>query len=231
MMKQMFAWSKSNNVDVRRLSSEGCRPRLPWAMALPKFKEDPKLVLNLLQNLSNDSALYVRRSVANNLNDISKDHSDIVMKLVKSWHGKHENTDWIIRHACRGLLKIAHPDALKLFGFDDIKHLSIENFTINTQVQFSQYLPFSFEVSSAKSGTGKLRIEYAIDFMKANGKQKRKFFHISESDIVGSNKVISGKHGFKAISTQKHYRGMHSFALILNGQEVDQIDFELLGPV
>ncbi|MFT7684718.1 MAG: 3-methyladenine DNA glycosylase AlkC [Candidatus Azotimanducaceae bacterium] len=231
MMKQMITWSKSADPDVRRLASEGCRPRLPWAMALPGFKKDPTLILKLLKPMRNDSALYVRRSVANNLNDISKDHPDLVMEVVKPWHGKNKNTDWLIRHGCRGLLKSAHPEALALFGFGSIKHLAIKNFTADSEVQFGHYLPFSFEVSSTKKTIGKLRLEYAIDFMKSNGKQARKIFQISESSISEDHKIFARKHRFKAISTRKHYTGSHGFSLILNGQTVDQMSFELLGPV
>ena len=82
-LAQMVTWSKSDNYHVRRLASEGCRPRLPWAMALPAYKKDPSDILIILENLIDDKILYVRRSVANNLNDISKDNAEVVIDFAK----------------------------------------------------------------------------------------------------------------------------------------------------
>ena len=101
----MYAWSKHENEDVRRLASEGCRPALPWAQALPKYKKDPRPILPILEELKADPSPFVRKSVANNLNDISKTHPDLVVSIAKSWYGKNEHTDRIVKHACRTLLK------------------------------------------------------------------------------------------------------------------------------
>jgi len=96
MMKQMLRWSTHDNYHVRRLSSEGCRSRLPWAMALPVFKKDPSLILPILEKLKNDEAEYVRKSVANNINDIAKDNPELVKELAVRWLGETQNTDWIV---------------------------------------------------------------------------------------------------------------------------------------
>ncbi|MEM9687121.1 MAG: DNA alkylation repair protein, partial [Bacteroidota bacterium] len=101
MMTQMLRWSTHKHPMVRRLSSEGCRPRLPWAMALPELKKNPEPVIPILENLKNDDSESVRRSVANNLNDIAKDHPDTVIALAKSWQGMTKHTDWVIKHGCR----------------------------------------------------------------------------------------------------------------------------------
>ena len=115
MPEQMLAWSKHENMWVRRLSSEGCRPRLPWHIALPKFKENPSPIIPILENLKDDPAEFVRKSVANNLNDIAKDNPAIVIDLVKKWQGKSKNTDWIIKHGCRTLLKQGNPEVMNIF--------------------------------------------------------------------------------------------------------------------
>ena len=107
MMKQMYAWSKDENECIRRLASEGCRPALPWGQALTGFKKDPAPILPILRQLKADPSLHVRKSVANNLNDISKTHPDLVMELAKDWYGKNAYTDWIVKHGCRTLLKKA----------------------------------------------------------------------------------------------------------------------------
>lgn len=229
MMDQMFVWAKSADEDVRRLASEGCRPRLPWAVALPIFKNEPSPILKILEQLKNDQSLYVRRSVANNLNDISKDHPDVAIDTAQRWFGNNSDTDWIVKHALRGLLKNAHPEALQLFGYGDITHIEVCELKVDKTVSFGAYLPFSFELKTAVESIGKLRIEYAIDYMKANGKMARKIFKVSESDYQQSSKVFQRKHAFKPISTRKHYAGQHRFALLLNGTEVATQLFELTG--
>ena len=99
------SWSKSQDANVRRLASEGSRPRLPWAQTLAALRSDPTPVLPILENLKADPSLYVRKSVANHLNDIAKDHPALVLNIAKKWQGRHPATDWIIKHGCRTLLK------------------------------------------------------------------------------------------------------------------------------
>ena len=133
MMKQMLVWSKHEHWGVRRLSSEGCRPRLPWAMALPNLKKDPTPIIPILENLKNDPARFVRLSVANNLNDIAKDNPEIVIDLAKKWKGESKEVDWIIKHGCRTLLKQGNPEVMELFGFDSIRNnISMEDFQISS---------------------------------------------------------------------------------------------------
>ena len=128
MMKQMLVWSKHEHWGVRRLASEGCRPRLPWAMALPNLKKDPTPIIPILENLKNDPARFVRLSVANNLNDIAKDNPEIVIDLAKKWKGESKEVDWIIKHGCRTLLKQGIPEVMELFGFDSIRNnISVED--------------------------------------------------------------------------------------------------------
>ena len=110
MMQQMAVWARHDNEHVRRLASEGCRPALPWGQALTSFKKDPSPVLPILEQLNTDPSLYVRKSVANHLNDISKTHPDLVTKIARDWYGRHEYTDWIVKHGCRTLLKKGNRD-------------------------------------------------------------------------------------------------------------------------
>ncbi|MBC8080209.1 MAG: hypothetical protein H7X86_07675 [Gorillibacterium sp.] len=117
VMGQMEIWSQHPNEHVRRLSSEGCRPRLPWGVSLPMFKRDPTPVLSILEHLKADPSLYVRKSVANNLNDIAKDHPGVVLETVRCWKGVDPKTDWIIRQGCRTLIRKADPEVLTLFGY------------------------------------------------------------------------------------------------------------------
>ncbi len=228
MMAQMEVWADSKNEDVRRLATEGCRPRLPWAMALPDFKTDPLPVLEILEKLKEDESEYVRRSVANNLNDISKDHPELVIRVALSWLGKSSETDWVVKHACRTLLKQGDPDALALFGFGSPGHIEIEDLIVDESVAWGDSLTFSFRLQTPKKRLGKLRIEYGIDFMKNNGRQSRTIFKISESDFPSQEKQVARSHAFKPISTRKYYAGAHGIAIILNGQEVASGAFELV---
>jgi len=227
-MKQMDLWAKSENHHVRRLASEGCRPRLPWAMALPEFKRDPKQVLKIIKKLKNDKSEYVRRSVANNLNDISKDNPDIVVETAKKWLGRSSETDWILKHACRSMLKAGHSEVLQLFGFSHPAHIRVGGLKLNAKVKYGGELDFSFSIKSKKGHLKKLRIEYAIYFMKANKKQSRKVFKICEGDYEESEKMISRVFSFRPISTRKYYTGEHAIAIIVNGLEMEKANFSLI---
>lgn len=228
MMKQMLHWAKSDNRHVRRLACEGCRPRLPWAISLPAFKANPKPVLAILKTLMKDESEYVRRSVANNLNDISKDNPDIVLDWATRWLGKDETTDKLIKHACRTLLKQGDQKALSLFGFSEVKHIELHQFKAQPKVALGDKLLFSFSLKSQNESLGKCRIEFAIDFVKANGGLARKIFKIAESDYAAKEKRVEKYFSFKPISTRKYYAGEHQLAIIINGIGQKPRPFELI---
>ena len=228
MMAQMYAWAKHENECVRRLASEGCRPALPWAPALTSFKKDPAPILPILSQLKTDPSIHVRKSVANNLNDISKTHPDLVAKLAKDWYGQHEYTDWIVKHGCRTLLKKGNRDVLAIFGYEKTTSVDVDGFALETASVFiGEGITFSFSIS-VKDAT-KVRLEYGIDYVKSNGKRSRKIFQISEIALKENQKKLYTKtHSFEDVSTRKHYPGTHSITLIVNGVERKTLDFELL---
>ena len=227
VMKQMLKWSTHKNASVRRFSSEGARPRLPWGMAIPAFKKDPTLILPILENLKNDVSLYVRKSVANNLNDITKDNPEVVIGLIKKWKGKSEHTDWIIKHGSRTLLKKAHAEVLGLFDLHTAVRCSVLNLTLNKKhTTLGDDISFSFELETDPKKESKLRIEYAVYYAKASGKTSRKLFKITEKMYTkASNVVISKRISFKDLSTRKHYSGMHTIAIVINGTEMEKKEF------
>lgn len=229
MMAQMEKWAESDNHHVRRLASEGCRPRLPWAGALTEFKKNPAPVLKVLEKLKNDESEYVRRSVANNLNDISKDNPQVTIRIAREWIGKNPETDRIVKHACRSLLKQGNREVLEMFGFSKPDSINVEQLRVQKSVRIEGYLEFSFILKSRENRLGRLRIEYAVDFMKKNGKQARKLFRISESDYPVQAKEIKKRHSFKRISTRKYYAGAHGLAVVINGEELARDVFELVG--
>lgn len=228
MMEQMAIWAGHENEHVRRLASEGCRPRLPWGQALPNFQKDPSPVLRILEKLKADPSLYVRKSVANNLNDISKTHPDVIARIAKDWYGENEYTDWIVKHGCRTLLKKENPEVLAIFGYHDSGTVTVSGFTLGAaSVSVGEKMTFTFTVSVEE--TTKVRLEYGIDYMKANGKRNRKIFQISEITLkADQEKTYKKTHSFAEMSTRKHYPGTHSITLIVNGAECGSLDFELL---
>lgn len=229
MMKQMLVWSKHKHHGVRRFSSEGCRPRLPWAMALPELKNDPTQILPILENLKNDTSEFVRKSVANNLNDIVKDNPKTVINLVKEWHGKSKNTDWIIKHGCRTLLKQGNIEIMELFGFGSVKNIRIENFQISTpKVKIGESLEFDFKLLNNNDGNTKIRLEYGLYYQKANGSLSKKVYKISEKEYSkNSITQIIRKQPFRIITTRKFHLGLHQLSVIINGNECEKLNFEL----
>lgn len=232
MMRQMLVWSKHEHWGVRRLASEGCRPRLPWAMALPKLKENPAPIIPILENLKSDPSIFVRLSVANNLNDIAKDNPQTVIDLAKKWKGESEEVDRVLKHGCRTLLKQGNPELLELFGFDTfVKHVRIENFQISTsEVKVGDSLEFGFNLLNGSNNKTKIRLEYGIYYRKANGTLARKVYKISEKEYAGNSTTrIIRKHSFRVVTTRKFHLGLHRVAVIINGSELEKHDFELVG--
>ncbi len=229
-MLQMLVWSKHPNPYVRRLSSEGCRPRLPWAMALPVLKNDPTPILPILENLKQDEAETVRRSVANNLNDIAKDNAPIVMEIVKRWQGQHKNTDWIIKHGSRTLLKQGHNEALDAFGLKNGVKVEVKNLKISPQkIKMGDAATLTFSVELKEKKAEKLRIEYGIYYVKANGSANRKLFKITENNYEPNKPVnFSRTLRFHDLTTRKHYAGTHKITVVVNGQEYAETALELI---
>ncbi len=230
MMAQMLVWSKHEHWGVRRLASEGCRPRLPWAMALPDLKKNPAPIIPILENLKNDPARFVRLSVANNLNDIAKDNPEVVIDLAKRWQGESKEVDWVIKHGCRTLLKQGNPEIMELFGLGSAKNINIENFQILTsEVKVGDSLEFSFNLLNNNNKKTKIRLEYGLYYQKVNGTLSKKVCKISEKDYAANSAArITRKHSFKVVTTRKLHPGLHQVSVIINGTEFERHDFELI---
>ncbi len=225
----MEKWSLDENEHVRRLASEGSRPRLPWAMALPSLKSDPTPLLAILENLKNDPSEYVRRSVANNLNDISKDHPDFVLGVFGRWIGKDQNRNKLVKHGARTLLKKGDIEALSLFGLGPNPSIEISNFEIKTElVKIGDYLNFEFDIANTSNKEALVRLEYAMYYKRNNGDLSKKVFKISEKNYPSNSIVrIYRKQSFKLISTRTFYEGIQKVAVIVNGAEKESYSFEL----
>jgi 3-methyladenine DNA glycosylase AlkC len=227
MMAQMLAWAKTDNEHLRRLASEGCRPRLPWGIALPAFKADPSPILPILELLKQDESETVRRSVANNLNDISKDNPDVVLEVLQRWQAV--NTDEMRRmtnHALRTLLKAGNPGALALLGYPP-PAITVKNLAVTPKtVPFGGKLIFSFDIESTAEKPQDLMIDYVVYLMRANGKQTAKVFKLSKRSIQPGEIIkIEREFSFKPVTTRKYYPGEHAIEPKINGQVFGRAEF------
>ncbi len=230
MMEQTHKWANHPHFMVRRLASEGCRPRLPWGMGVPYLKKEPDLILPILDKLKDDPKEIVRRSVANNLNDISKDFPERVVEVAYQWKGESKEVDWVVKHACRTLLKQGHTKVMRLFGFGSIEDIAIENFQLDREIaKIGEELNFSFDLKNKANEALKVRLEYGVYFKKANGSLSRKVFQISEKKYsANSSTSITKKQHFKIITTRRYHTGGHELSIIVNGEEVAKKPFELI---
>ena len=229
-LQQLDQWAENENCHVRRLVSEGTRPRLPLAPRLTQFIHDPQPVLKLLDKLKADPVLLVRRSVANNLNDIAKDHPDLVVDTLEAWHkSKDKGTQWIISHASRTLVKQGHPGVLALLGYPPNPAIALKNLALNDSVvHLGQKLDFGFDVRSEADRAQNLMIDYVIHHVKANGRLTAKVFKLTQKKLKpGETLTLSKKHPFRPITTRTYYPGRHLLQIQINGKVWAETAFEL----
>jgi len=229
MFRQMMLWTEHPSPMVRRLSSEGFRPRLPWGMGIPDLKKDPAPLLPMLEKLKNDPAETVRRSVANNLNDIAKDHPEIVLDIVRRWQGISPQTDWLVRHASRGLLKKGNASALAHFGFEHgIEGVTVSDLKCDAGVRIGDRFSFSFIIHNKSAETKAVRLEYTIEYQSKSGKPSRKTFKIREGNMkAAARETVSRTQRFEDFTIRKHHPGEHRLFVVLNGKEVASSVFEV----
>ncbi len=227
VLAQLKRWSGHPDAHIRRLSSEGARPRLPWAQHLEAFKRDPRPLLPILQNLKSDTSAYVRRSVANNLNDISKDHPDLALEVARGWVAESARTAGTAKHGLRTLLKSGHSGALQLLGCHQLDGLKLVGMELSSrQVVAPQNLRLRAILRLRRRL--RLRLEYALYFLTARGTWSRKVFKISERWANGGELALQWRHSFRPLQTRRYYSGEHRVALIVNGREESAHSFELL---
>ncbi len=229
-MSTLAKWAEDKNPHVRRLASEGTRPRLPWTMQLKPFIENPRPVLAILEKLKTDPNLMVRRSVANNLNDIAKDNPDLVVKILKRWSKiKDDGTQWLIRHAARTLVKQGNREALAVLGFEANVAVEVSGLKISpVHVKMGGEMTFSFEIKSKSKQAQNLVIDYVVHHVKANGKRTPKVFKLTSRELGAGERVqISKRHSFRPISTRVYYAGKHRLEIQVNGVVMAGVDFGL----
>ncbi len=225
----METWACDENVHVRRLASEGSRPRLPWSFKLDAVLENPQLTHRILEALKADPALYVRKSVANHLNDLSKDHTDIMLSMVEGWDLSVAETAWIVKHACRTLIKKGNTRALSLFAFEQEVGVRLDAFELkSTSIALGERLQFAFVLHSTKDSPQKLVVDYRIHYVKQGGQLSAKVFKLKEVSLAsGASMELAKNQVIQDFTTRKHYAGTHKIEILVNGVVMHEADFEL----
>ena len=227
--KYLHNWCDSEDFHQRRLASEGTRPRLPWGQQLPQFIIDPQPILPLLEKLKTDPEDYVRRSVANNLNDISKDHPQTVLSTCQRWlTDSCKETQWVVRHATRTLVKRDVPEVYALLGYTEKPQLEIKLTLDSDVLKLGEEQTFQIQLTSTAKKPQKLLIDYAIYFMKANGQQSAKVFKLKTLELgKGEWVTLEKTHRFVPLSTRRYYSGEHKIEVKINGLSFGKEAFQL----
>ena len=226
-------WTRDPSEHVRRLVSEGSRPRLPWASRLPSFQKNPAPVLELLELLRDDPALYVRRSVANNLNDIGKDHPELLAKTATQWlKGASEERRWIVQHALRSAVKRGEAGALAALGFGKSAQAEVSDARITPQrVLMGDKVNIGFAITNTSARAQRVLVDFCIHYVKASGKTSAKVFKLKVLDLAPGEKARLAKTVSTAeMTTRKHHAGKHRVDVLLNGQAQPLGAFDLLKP-
>jgi 3-methyladenine DNA glycosylase AlkC len=223
-------WTKDPNLHVRRLVSEGTRPRLPWASRLPEFIQDPSAVIDLLTLLKDDTELYVRRSVANNLNDIGKDHPRLLADTAKAWlEDASKDRVWLVRHALRSAIKRGEQGALQALGYGKVADVRIENVNITPrEAKMGSNIQINFKLVNQATKASALMVDFAIHFIKANGNGNPKVFKLKAVELQpNQSQQFSKKVSLKLMSTRTLYPGSHKVEVVVNGVNTLMGHFEL----
>jgi len=230
-LAQLAQWARDPSDHVRRLVSEGTRPRLPWAPRLPAFQADPTPVLALLEQLRDDPALYVRRSVANNLNDIGKDHPQVLAATARRWlaHATPER-DWVVRHALRWAVKQGAPWALDVLGFGHAANVTLGQVTIDPALaRIGGSLRVAFDLHNPAQRQQDLLVDLQVHYIKANGAASPKVFKIKTVELGPGQSVRLHKTlSLAEMTTRRHHAGEHRVEVLVNGHAIPLGSFQLL---
>ncbi len=223
----MARWTGSDDEHVRRLASEGGRPRLPWAARVPALKADPTRAAHILETLKADPSLYVRKSVANHLNDISKDHPDKTLYVLHSWDRDHPHTAWIAKRALRTLIKESHAGALALMGAGEAAKVRINSFAVSpTAVTLGERIQLSLHLTSTASKSQRLLIDYVVHYVKQSGGTSGKVFKWKELDLApGETFTLEKRQTIRDFTTRRHYPGTHRVEVQVNGARLAEGEF------
>ena len=225
------SWVNDENEHVRRLVSEGSRPLLPWGQKLHKFVIDPMVTWIFLDQLKNDESLYVRKSVANHLNDHSKNHPDLVVKKLLKWKKEYptdKNIDWVIRHASRSLIKKGHPKAFLLHGVESSLIKVLTQKVLTKHILLGQILQVEVEIKNPHKKKLKIILDHELHLLKSNDSYNVKCF---KGKIIELSPLEQKKMTFnipiRRVTTRTYYSGVHFWNIKVNGKSEEKLIFTL----
>lgn len=229
VLAQMLAWAEHPNEHVRRLASEGARPRLPWGTRVLALKDDPTLAAPILERLKADPSLYVRKSVANHLNDIGKDRADWLVERMAGWSRDDPRTAWIIRHALRSRIKQGDPAALALVGARADVAVTVTDFAISpASIRLGETIAITAALTSDAKSEQRLVVDYRVHYARANGRTAAKVFKWKSFDLAaGACVSLATRQVIRDFSTRRHHPGRHEIELLVNGRVMAAAGFDL----
>ncbi|MBK8767406.1 MAG: DNA alkylation repair protein [Burkholderiaceae bacterium] len=225
----LVRWTDDASPHVRRLVSEGSRPRLPWGLRLQRLIDDPSPSLPLLARLQDDDSAYVRRSVANHLNDIAKDHP----ALVAGWVSRHlpgasAARGALLRHASRTLIKQGHADTLTAWGLGQTFRGTAALAVSPSVIAEGDSVTLSVSLASRARSDQTLVVDYVVHHVKANGDTSAKVFKGWSFVLpAGERRELVKRHSMRPITTRRYYPGWHRVQVQINGKAVAEAGFEL----
>ncbi len=222
-------WTADPSAHVRRLASEGSRPRLPWGLQLKGLIRDPSPTLPLLRALQDDPSEYVRRSVANHLNDIAKDHPQLIVQWLREHlPGATPQRRALLKHASRTLIKQGHAQVLQAWGLGKPLRGEATLSLSPKRLAVGESLTLTVQLRSTAARTQTLLIDYAVHHVKASGERTPKVFK-GWSLQLGAHEQLTlhKRHSMRAVTTRRYYPGRHELDLRINGQVSARAFFDL----
>ena len=231
-LRTVITWTGSPDASVRRLASEGTRPFLPWAKRVQAILEHPEGTVPVLDSLYQDDSEFVRRSVANHLNDLSRQQPELAVATATRWRERpNRNTDWVVRHGLRTLVKKGHPRALALLGFGPVPDIVVDGPTLGRRsVPIGEELSFSATLTNPADSPATLAVDYIVHHLKASGSQTAKVFKLATRTLgPGESITLHRRHSFRLITTRVYHPGEHALELQVNGIPSGRTSFDLTG--
>lgn len=230
-VKFFETWVNDKNEHVRRLVSEGSRPLLPWGQKLHSFVKDPMVTWDLLEQLKDDESEYVRKSVANHVNDHSKNHPDLVVKKLLEWKKQSsgdKNVDWVIRHASRTLIKKGHQKAFLLHGVESGLVEVITQKILTKKVNLGSVLQVEVEFKNMGKKKLKIILDHEVHLLKSNNTHNIKCFKGKSIELIPmEQKKLSFNIPLKPVTTRTYYSGKHFWNIKVNGKSEERLAFTL----
>lgn len=217
-------WVGDPDEHVRRLVSEGTRPRLPWAARLRDLMADPSPNIELLDQLVGDSSEYVSRSVANHLNDISKDHPDLTLDIARRWI--QQGHVWVVRHGLRSMVKAGNTDAMALLGVATDARVRLTDLRVEpTTVAIGDEVALTFTLELDDAAPVDSIIDYRVHYAGANGARRPRVFKLARRTLEpGRPEMVSRTHRFSHASIRRIHPGRHTIDVWVNGRVLGSVD-------